>query len=190
MRLNTRLLLAAVFLSALSAPSTAAAQQAPQWPDRWLGAGIDFGSLTVKYRLTDDCDIDPDFEITESPNLDVTREEILDSLTSFLAVGTRDDIPRDVVMAVVEDRFGPEGIPTRPMTKSEYDELMADLDELGPWPRLRIAPVSGNTYRCSFDLSGELTRVERSDAGRDLYSDFDESLSDQGPFTLRWVIEE
>ena len=174
----------------VSVPSTAAAQQAPPWPDRWLAAGIEFGHLKVEYRLTDDCKIDPDFEITESPNLDVTTEEILESLEGFLASGTRDDIPRDVLVEILEDVFGQGGVPTRPMTKDEYDLVTSKFESLGPWPQVRIAPVSRSTYRCSFDVAGELIRVERSDAGRDLYSDFDEDLSEQGPFILGWRIEE
>ncbi|MDJ0909210.1 MAG: hypothetical protein QNI99_08440 [Woeseiaceae bacterium] len=144
----------------------------------------------MAYRLTEDCEVDPDFEIIESPNLDVTREEILGSLNGFLANGTRDDIPRDVVMKVMESMFGEEGVPTRPMTKDEYDQMVAEFERLGPWPQIRIAPVCTSTFRCSFDASGSLVRVERSETGKDLFSDFDERLGDQGPFFLRWHIEE
>lgn len=190
MKACASLLAAAFLLAVLSVPSAAAAQQAPPWPERWLAAGVDFGALTVEYRLTDDCGIDPNFEITETPNLDVTPEEILESLKGFLASGTRDDVPRAELISVLEDVFGHEGVPDRPMTRDEYDRLTSKFESLGPWPQIRIAPVSGSTYRCSFDVSGELTRVERSDPERDLYNDFDEPLSDQGPFILRWYIEE
>ncbi len=171
-------------------PCIASAQQAPPWPERWLAAGIEFGKLRVEYRLTDDCEIDPNFEITESPNLDVTTEEILGSLKGFLSSGTRDDIPREVVMSVLEGVFGQEGVPTRPMTVEEYERVTDNFEKLGPWPQIRIAPVSSNTFRCTFDVSGELVQVERSDAGKDVYREFDESLSEQGPFILSWYIEE
>ena len=190
--MKTRLpsLIAAVILAAVCASSTAGAQQAPPWPARWLAAGVDFGSLKVEYRLTDDCQIDSEFEIAELPNLDVTRDEVLESLQRFLAGGTRDDIPPDVVVSVIEDEFGQEGIPSRPMTGDEYERVTAEFERLGPWPQIRIAPVGRSTYRCTFDLSGELVRLERSDAEKDLYTDFNERLSEQGPFSLQWVIEE
>lgn len=178
-----------VVLLAFCVPA-AAQQQAPPWPDRWLAAGSDFGNLRVAYRLTDDCQIDPDFEIIESPNLDVTNEEILESLTGFLANGTRDDIPRDVLMAVMEGVFGQQDVPARPMTKGEYDQMVSEFERLGPWPQIRFAPVGTSTFRCSFDVAGGLVRVERSDAGKDLFTDVDRALSDQGPFFLRWYIEE
>ena len=182
--------LAAVLLLFLSAPGPAEAQQIPHWPERWLAAGVDFGTLKVAYRLTDNCEIDPDFEITEVPNLDVTREEIFESLTGFLANNTRDDVPRHIVVRVLDEVFGEEGLGDRPMSKSEYDAVIAEFDRLGPWPQTRIAFVSSSTYRCSFDVSGELTGVEISDADKDLYRAFDERLSEQGPFFLSWYIEE
>ena len=76
------------------------------------------------------------------------------------------------------------------MTRDEYDRLTSEFESLGPWPQIRIAPIGASTYRCSFDVSGDLIRVERSDTGRDIYSDFDENLSDQGPFFLSWYMKE
>ena len=167
----------------------ASAHQAPPLPERWLAAGDDFGALRVAYRLTDDCDIDPDFEIVESPNLAVTHDEVRGLLTSFLGYDTRDDVPRDVVMRVMEDVFGEEAVPTRPMTQDEYDRVISEFERLGPWPQIRFVTVESSTFRCSLDVSGNLVRVERSDAGKDLFRDFDEDLSEQGPFFLRWDID-
>ena len=53
------------------------AQQSKSFPEAWLKAESEFGTSAIEYRLTNDCEIDPGFEIVEHPNVDVTREEIL-----------------------------------------------------------------------------------------------------------------
>ena len=35
------------------AAGAANAEQAPPWPERWLAAGIEFGTLKVEFRLHD-----------------------------------------------------------------------------------------------------------------------------------------
>lgn len=182
--------LAASTAAILFMASPAAAQQAPSWPEHWLAAGLEFGKLSVAYRLTDDCEIDPDFEITESPNLDVTREEILGSLTGFLAAGTRHDPPREVMFKVMREVLGPDRDPNQSLTQTEYETLVAEIEKLGPWPTVRLAPVSRDTYRCTFDTSGALIRVERSVSGESPFSDLAGNLSEEGPFFLSWYIEE
>lgn len=190
MKLDTPFRLTAAILLSLCVACPATAQQAPPWPDRWLSEGLDFGRLKVEYRLTDECDIDLDFEITESPNLDVTRDEVFESLTGFLAAGTRDDPPRDVLYGVFDQVLDPERDPNQPMSQTELAAVLAELERLGPWPKVRMAPVGRYTYRCTLDTTGTLIRLERSVAGEDEFSDVVEQLSDQGPFYLTWSIEE
>ncbi len=190
MRLGVRLVSAAIIATLFSAASVASTQQMPPWPERWLVAGVEFGNLRVAYRLTDDCDIDPDFEITDSPSLDVTRQEILGSLRGFLAAGTRDDPPREVVFRILDDTRAQERAADQPMSRIDYAALNAELEKLGPWPRVRMAPVGSHTYRCTFDSSGALIRLERSVTGEDQFSDFAGDLSEEGPFFLKWTIEE
>ena len=183
--------IAAVFASLLLFTTTgASAQQTPPWPERWFSAGNDFGSLRVDYRLTDDCEIDPDFEVVEWSRFEVTREEILASLNQFLEGNTRSDPPLDVLYRVFDDVLDPNRDPNQAMTEAELAEVLAALEELGPWPQVRVAPVSSTTYRCTFDPSGALVRVEQSAPGEDEFTDFDGQLSELGPFNVRWYIEE
>ncbi len=166
------------------------AQQSKMWPKAWLEAEGGFGSLVIEYRLTNECDIDPDFEIVEHPNIEVTREEILGSLASFLKRATREDISEKAFTSASLEVFGQEDIPDRTLEKSEYEALLASLKRLGPWPQVRTMPLGSDTFRCTFDATGLLTKEEKSAGDEEGYTELKEDLSKQGPFRIRWEVEE
>ena len=177
----------AVLICTASASET---EKLGMWPKSWLESELEFGSLAVEYRLTDDCGINPDFEIVEYPNIEVTRDEILSSMGSFLKRATREDVPEKALAAASLEVFGQESIPDRVLEKNEYDALRNSLECLGPWPQVRTFPLGGKTLRCTFDPTGTLIKVEETSGDGVEYSDLAEGLSKQGPFRFRWEVED
>ena len=182
---TTPALIALLFLA-----SASKAENSKLWPDRWLNTESEFGSLVIEYRLTNECEIDPEFRIVVHPQIEVTRDEIYGSMEVFLRRATRQDIPDEAMSSVSLEVFGQETIPDRVLEKSEYDALMTNLETLGPWPMVRTIPVGGSTYRCTFDSSGALTKAEQSKNEEDSYREVLGSLNEEGPFRFRWEIEE
>lgn len=166
------------------------AQQSNTFPQAWLEAEGEFGALAIEYRLTNECDIDPGFAIVEHPDIDVTRQEILGSIAAFLKQASREDIPDEAYISASLDVFDQKTIPDRTLETSEYDALLAALERLGPWPETRSMPLGGNTYKCTFDEDGLLIKVEKLAGEKEGYTEFDGQLAEQGPFRLRWQVEE
>lgn len=166
------------------------AEKSELWPDRWLKAESDFGSLVIEYRLTDDCEIDREFEIVVHPQIEVTRDEIYGSMEAFLRQGTQENIPDEAVSGASLEVFGQETLPDRVIEKPEYEALVTMLETLGPWPMVRTLPVGGKTFRCTYDSSGALIKTEQSEDKGESFRDVLGSLNEEGPFRFRWEIEE
>lgn len=166
------------------------AQQSKSFPQEWLEAEGEFGSLAIEYRLTNECDIDPNFEIVEYPNISVTREEILGAIAAFMKQSTREDVPEKTVVSASLEVFGQETIPDRILEKSEYDALLAVIKRLGPWPAVRSLPIGGNTYKCTFGHDGNLKKVEKLASDGEGYTELEGELSEKGPWRLRWQVED
>ncbi len=123
---RTNRTLSSLFNVALICASTGSmAQQSKTFPEAWLKAEGEFGTLAIEYRLTNECDIDPSFKIVEHPNVDVTREEILGSIEAFLKQAVKEDIPETAFVSASLEVFGQETIPDRTLEKTEYDALRA-----------------------------------------------------------------
>ncbi len=165
------------------------AQQPESFPREWYETDVEFGVLVVEYRLTNECAVAPGIVIVEHPNIEVTIEQIIIAMMPFIGKSINQDIPKESLSAAIEEVFGKETVPDRALMESEYDALMAALDRLGPWPETRTMPLGGNSYRCTFDKHGRLTKVELFDEDKDGYTDFHGQLDEQGPFRLRWEIE-
>ena len=160
------------------------------WPDRWLEADVEFGSLVVEARFTNDCGIDPEFEIIEHPNIDVTRTEILDALQVFLNRDFREDIPKEVMSSVSMEVFGTKTLPDRTIRKFEYEALMEKLEDLGPWPTVRTVRLGSRTIRCVFDGSGVLVLAEKSEDEGSTFDSVLGHLDQEDPFRFRWEVED
>ncbi len=51
-------------------------------------------------------------------------------------------------------------------------------------------PLGGNTYKCTFNEEGLLTKVEKHTGDRGGYIELKEELAEQGPFRLAWKVED
>ena len=69
--------------------------------------------------------------------------------------------------------------PDRTLEKAEYDVLFVALKRLGPYPEIRSMPLDGNTYKCTFDKHGVLTKVEKLGGDGKGYVDFDGQLAEK-----------
>ena len=188
MRLASNTLRFLLLIGLVYVATTTLAQQSERFPQEWYEADVEFGVLVVEYRLTNECTV-AGIEIVEHPNMEVTIEQIIIAMMPFLEKSISQDIPKEALSAAIEEVFGKETVPDRALMESEYDTLMAALDRLGPWPETRTMPLGGNYYRCTFDKYGHLMKVEQLDENKDGYTDFHGQLDEQGPFRLRWEIE-
>jgi len=188
LRIATRSL--PLFVVATCIACASKTEKPAMWPKAWLESESEFGSLAIEYRLTDDCGINPNFEIVEYPNIEVTRDEIQSAMRWFLKRATQEDIPEEAWIVASLEVFGQETTPDRVLEKNEYDALRDSLERLGPWSQVRTLPLGGKTLRCTFDPTGTLIKVEKLSADKVEYSDFAEDLSAQGPYRLQWKIED
>ena len=186
MRLSVRSLYFLVILTCAACASDTENQGL--WPISLLES--ESGSLAIEYRLTDECDIDSDFEIVEHPNVEVTRDEILGAVGALLRRATREDISEEAFATASLEVFGQESIPDRVLEKGEYEAMRDLLERLGPWPQVRTLPLGSRSLRCTFDPAGTLIKVEKKSDDETDYSELKESLNKQGPFRLRWKIED
>jgi len=180
----------ALFVALVCAATATMAQHSKTWPREWLEAEGEFGVLVIEYWLTSECKVAPGIEIVEHPNIEVTIEEIIVAMMPFLKQAIRPEIPKDAFTTASLEVFGQETFPDRTLEKSEYDALFAVLERLGPWPETQLMPLGGNTYKCTFDKHGLLTNVEKLSEDGEGYTDFEGRLAEQGPFRLRWEVED
>lgn len=181
--------MALLFLGLSFVFSTSDTEAQELWPDRWLAAGVDFGTLAVLFRFTDDCGIDPGFEIVERPNIQVSRTEIFDALQALLHRDSRKDFPQKALSSAFVEVFGTEKPPDRALEKSEYDAVMNKVETLGPWPTIRTIQLGNQTIRCTFDAGGALVEAEESKDGGRTFGSVLGSLDKQDPVLFRWEVD-
>jgi len=165
-------------------------QQSKTLPREWFDAEGAFGVLVIEYWLTNECTVAPGIEIVEHPNIEVTIEEVIVAMIPFIEQSLSPEIPKDAFATASLEVFGQETFPDRTLEKSELDALFVVLERLGPWPETRTMPLGKNTYKCTFDKHGLLTKVEKLNEDGESYSDFEGRLAEQGPFRLRWEVED
>lgn len=51
-------------------------------------------------------------------------------------------------------------------------------------------PLGGNTYKRTFNEEGLLTKAEKHAGEGGAYTELKEELAEQGPFRLRWQVED
>lgn len=175
-------LLCVVTTSSAGSPSVS-------WPEEWRGVEGGFGRLQIEYRLTNECGIDPDFNIAERPSIEVTRNQVFDVLKGLLMKTTVDVIPKDAYRSANLAVLGQEESPDRALEESEYKALLASLKASGPWPQVRTVPIYSEKYKCMFDKMGRLLAVEQLDADEKGYIILEGDLSQLGPFSLGWSEE-